>query len=159
MKLVNCFASAGIALMLGIAVPSAWGQATESAAPGIAAVVPAATSPIVPAEKAAPGAPGSEMSANTSTSMATAPGNSQPDKMSADYVAKKIAEAQAQGKDVTTAKVQQVMGNAALKNGMNDEAAQHFDTALRSIGIMPNAPGENASEGNSGHQAMPGAVN
>jgi len=157
MKLANYFASAGIAVMLGIAVPSAWGQATESAAPGVAAVVPAATSPTVPAEKAAPGAPGNEMSANTS--VAPAPGSSQPDKMSADYVAKKIAEAQAQGKDVTTAKVQQTMGNAALKNGMNDEAEQHFDTALRSIGIMPNAPGENASEGNSGHQAMPGAVN
>ncbi len=157
MKLANYFASAGIAVMLGIAVPSAWGQVTESTAPAVAAVAPAATSPTVPAEKAAPRVAGSEMSANTS--IAPAPGSSQPDRMSADYVAKKIAEAQAQGKDVNTAKVQQTMGNAALKNGMNDEAEQHFDTALRSIGVIPNEPGQNASEGNSGPQAMPGAVN
>ncbi len=157
MKLANCFASAGIALMLGIAVPSAWGQATGPAAPGAAALAPAATSPTVPGEKAAPGAPGSGMSADRS--MAAAPGSSAPDKMSADYVAKKITEAQGQGKDVTAAKAQQAMGEAALKKGMNDEAAQHFDTALRSIGVMPNAPGETAGEANSGHQAMPGAVN
>ncbi len=59
--------------------------------------------------------------------MATAPGNSQPDKMSADYVAKKIAEAQAQGKDVTTAKVQQVGKMPRLKNGTG--AARRRDTS------------------------------
>lgn len=157
MKLANCFASAGIALILGIAVPSAWGQATEPAASGVTAVVPAATSPTVPAEKAAPGAPGSKLGANTSVDAAA--GNSEADKMSADYVGKKIAAAQEQGKDVTAAKAQQAMGEAALKKGMTNEAAQHFETALRSIGVMPNAPGETAGEADSGHQAMPGAVN
>jgi len=41
------------------------------------------------------------------------------------------------GKDVTTAKSQEAMGKAALRKGMNDEAAQHFETAFRSIGVIP----------------------
>jgi hypothetical protein len=156
MKLVNCLASAGVALMLGIAIPPAWGQATEPAAPSAGTVAPSAASPTVPGEKVAPGAPGSGMSAGMP--MADASGTSQSDKMSADYVATKIGEAQAQGMDVSAAKAQQAMGEAALKKGMNNEAAQHFETALRSIGVMPNAPGETAGEATSGHHKMPGAV-
>src|SRR5215471_17433496 len=132
MKLANCFASAGLALMLGVAIPCAWGQATEPGAPNAGTVAPSATSPVVPGEKAAPGAPGSAMSAG-----APAASSSQSDQMSSGYVSQKISEAQARGKDVRLAKTQQAMGEAALKKGMNNEAAQHFETALRSIGVMP----------------------
>jgi hypothetical protein len=89
---------------------------------------------------------------------APAASSSQSDQMSSGYVSQKISEAQAQGKDVRLAKAQQAMGEAALKKGMNNEAAQHFETALRSIGVMPNAPGETAGEGSSEHHKMPNAV-
>jgi len=158
MKLFNFVAGVGVALMVGSAAPIAWGQATEPSAPsGSTAIAPAATSPTVPGEKAAPGAPGSSMS-HTSAMDKPAAGATQADTNSADYVHQKIADAQAKGKDVSAATMQEKMGNAALKKGMNDEAAQHFETALRSIGEMPNAPGENSGESSSPHKAMPGAV-
>jgi hypothetical protein len=78
--------------------------------------------------------------------------------INAYYVHKKIDQAQAEGRDVGAAKMQEKMGDAALRKGMNNEAAQHFETALRSIGEMPNAPGENPGETGSPHHAMPGAV-
>jgi hypothetical protein len=67
----------------------------------------------------------------------------------ADYLANKIADAQAQGKDVTTAQSQEEMGKAASKKGMNDEAARHFETALRSIGVTPIGLDQDAGEGHS----------
>ena len=127
MNLTKCLANIGVALMVGLAGPLAWGQATE---PGMAgSVAPAATSPTVPAERVAPGVPG--VPPNTPSPLGPAVG-SHADATKADYLAKKIAEAQAQGKDVTTAKAQEAMGNAALRKGMNDEAARHFEAASRS---------------------------
>ncbi len=168
MKFFNLLAGAGAALIIGTAVPLAWGQATEPAAPnGSTATAPLATSPTVPGEKAAPGAPGSGVSVdnpaaagsemNNPNAMA-ASGASGTGTVSSTYVHKKIDEAQAQGKDVSAARMQERMGEAALKKGMNDEAAQHFETALRSIGMTPNAPDENPGEGSSPNRAMPGAV-
>jgi len=170
MKLFNYLAGAGVALMIGAAAPLAWGQATGPSMPsGSTAVAPAATSPTVPGEKAASGAPGSGMSATNpaavpgssamgSPAAAAATSTSPAEMKSADYVHKKIADAQAQGKDVSAARMQEKMGTAALKKGMNDEAAQHFETALRSIGEMPNTPGQNPGEAGSEHRAMPGSV-
>jgi hypothetical protein len=165
MKFFNLLAGAGVALMLGTAAPLAWGQATEPTAPsGSTAIAPAATSPIVPGDKAAPGAPGSGVSASNAAAAGSemnnpaAPNASGTEMLNANYVHKKIDQAQVQGKDVSAARMQEAMGNAALKKGMNDEAAQHFETALRSVGVMPNAPDENPGEATSPHRAMPGAV-
>ena len=77
----------------------------------------------------------------------------------ADYLAKKIAVAQAQGKDVTTAKSQEAMGKAALRKGMNDEAARHFETAFRSIGVIPIGLDQDAGDGNSEDWRMRDAIN
>lgn len=169
MKLFNLLAGASAVLMIGSAAPLAWGQATaEPSAPGAStAIAPSAASPTVPGEKAAPGAPGSGVSMDNPSARgsemnnpnaAAAPGTSGTETVKSAYVHKKIDEAQAQGKDVSAAQIQEHMGDAALKKGMNDEAAQHFETALRSIGVMPNAPDENPGEATSPHRAMSGAV-
>jgi hypothetical protein len=77
----------------------------------------------------------------------------------ADYSANKIGDAQAQGKDVATAKEQEAMGKAALTKGMNDEAAQHFEAAFRSIGVIPIGLDQDAGDGNSEDQRMRDAIN
>jgi hypothetical protein len=66
-----------------------------------------------------------------------------------------IMKAKADGKDVTVAEAQRRMGMTALNNGLNKEAAQHFDTALRSLGIAPKAQGQNPGEPLPGHASMP----
>jgi hypothetical protein len=124
---------------------------------GSTAVAPAATSPTVPAEQVAPGVPG--IPPNTPRPLGPAPGSSRADVTKADYLANKIADAQAQGKDVTTAKAQEAMGKAALTKGMNDEAAQHFEAAFRSIGVIPIGLDRDAGDGNSEHQRMRDAIN
>jgi hypothetical protein len=65
-------------------------------------------------------------------------------KLTAAFVDQKIAEAKAQGRDTSAAETQEVMGQADLRKGMNDEAAQHFDAALRSVGVAPNSPGQDS---------------
>jgi hypothetical protein len=155
MKLTKTFATAGIVLTLGLAGPMAWGQMMgPGASNGSTAVAPAATSPTVPAEKVAPGAPGIAAAADKSDATM---GSSRSDIYTEDYVSKKIADAQFRGKDVTVAKAQEAMGEAAMKKGLNDEAAQHFETALRSIGVMPNSTGSNADETGAPHHTMPGS--
>jgi len=154
MNLTKCLASVGVVLIVGLVAPAVRGQATE---PGMAgSVAPAATSPTVPAERVAPGVPG--IPPNTPRPLGPAVG-SRADATKADYLAKKIAVAQAQGKDVTTAKSQEAMGKAALRKGMNDEAARHFETAFRSIGVIPIGLDQDAGERNSEHQWMRGAIN
>ena len=169
MKLINYIAGAGIAALIGVTGPFAWCQVSEPSAPnGATAIAPAATSPTVPAEKAAPGAPGSGTDSNPaaagSNAMANDPaehsaaGVSDKDMINSEYVHNKIAQAQSKGRDVSAAQLQAAMGDAAMKKGMSDEAAQHFETALRSIGEMPNGPGENPGEAGSPHAPMPGSV-
>jgi hypothetical protein len=146
MNLGKCLANVGVTLMVGLAVPLALGQATEPGM-GSTAGAPAATSPTVPAERVAPGVPG--IPPNTPRPLGPASGGSRGYGMKENYLAKKIADAQAQGKDVTTAKSQEAMGKAASRKGMNDEAARHFETALRSIGVIPIGLDQDAGEGNS----------
>src|SRR5947209_7578016 len=127
MKLANHLAGAGVALMLSLAAPLLWGQTTEPGLVGSTAIAPKATSPTVPPERVAPGVPG--IPANTAKPAGPVGGNSHhQDAMTPDYLAKKIADAGARGKDVTKAKSEEAKGNAALKKGMNDEAARHFDS-------------------------------
>lgn len=76
-------------------------------------------------------------------------------KLKAAFVDQKIAAAKAQGKDTPASETQEVMGQADLRKGMNDEAAQHFDAALRSVGVMPSAPGKDSGEAGSLHHPMP----
>ena len=92
MKLVNYVVNAGVVLIIGAAAPLAWSQATEpSFQNGSTAVPPAATSPIVPAEKIAPGVPGIP---STDKSIAANSGYAPTDAASAGYVDQKISEAQ-----------------------------------------------------------------
>jgi len=58
MKFAQCLASVGVTLVVGIGVPSLWGQSTQPGMAGSTAAPPAATSPTVPAERVAPGVPG-----------------------------------------------------------------------------------------------------
>jgi hypothetical protein len=155
MKLTNYLASVGIAVMLGSAAPFAWCQVTEpDASNGTASIAPAAASPTAPPEKIAPtvsvSAADAEKSAKTDIKKSAdapvdqaVPGASKADMVNAQYVQTKIAQAQKQGMDVSAAQMQEAMGKAAMKKGMNDEAAEHFETALSAIGEMPSARGDN----------------
>jgi hypothetical protein len=155
MKLANYFGTAGVVVALVIAAPMAWGQMTEPGmTSGSMAIAPAATSPTVPAEKVAPSPPNSAVSAAKPDATI---GSSASDIYTKNYVNKKIADARFRGQDVRAAKAQEAMGEAALKRGMNAEAAQHFETALRSIGVMPNSAGNDAGESSSGHRVLPGS--
>jgi len=158
MKLANYLAGAGVALMFGFAAPMLWGQVAEPGlAGGATSVAPKATSPTTPPERVAPGVPG--IPANTAKPAGPVGGSSpHQDAMTPDYVAKKIADAGARGKDVTKAKSEQARGIAALKKGMNDEAARHFDTALRLIGDKPDGVSGSAGPGSLKYLLMPGAV-
>jgi hypothetical protein len=48
------------------------------------------------------------------------------------------------------------VGLSALNNGLNKEAAEHFDRALRAVGVQPKVQGQNPGEPVAGHEAMPG---
>ncbi|SRR5579883_1827688 len=74
-------------------------------------------------------------------------------KVRAAYVDQQIALAKARGQDTAAAEAQEVMGQGALRRGLNAEASQHFDAALRSLGIMPNSP--HSPEAGSYHAPMP----
>ncbi len=80
---------------------------------------------------------------------------SQYGRANADYVRHEIAKAKADGKNVTMAENQYRSGMNALNNGLNKEAAQHFDSALRSVGVEPKTQGQNPGEALPGHPAMP----
>ena len=81
---------------------------------------------------------------------------SQHGRANAIFVQHEITKARSQGKDVTAAEGQYTMGMAALNRGLNKEAAQHFDTALRAVGVEPKAQGQNPGETMPGHASMPG---
>jgi len=73
----------------------------------------------------------------------------------AAYVDQQIAMAKARGQDTSAAETQEIMGQADLRRGLNNEAAQHFDNALRAVGVMPAWPGHNSGEATSFHAPMP----
>jgi hypothetical protein len=83
---------------------------------------------------------------------------SQHGRANAVFVEHEITKARAKGKDVTGAEGQYKMGMAALNRGLNKEAAQHFDTALRAVGVEPKAQGYNPGETTHGHAAVPGSA-
>jgi hypothetical protein len=143
MKRANWFAGAGVVLALTFAAPLA------ARAEGGSMNNPAAS--------------GGAMAANPSEQPKMGTSAAAPDK--AAYVNQKIAEARAQGKDVTAAQMQARMGQAALSKGLQSEADQHFDIALRSVGAnesgtssgeaqAPNGPGSAMPAPGS---AMPGS--
>ncbi len=76
-------------------------------------------------------------------------------KVKAAYVDQQIALAKQRGMDTGAAENQEVMGQAALMHGLNTEAAQHFDAALRSVGVEPAWPEHNSGEASSIHHPMP----
>jgi len=133
-------AGLGAIAALALAAPVAWGQINEPGVPnGTTSIAPSATSPVVPGEKAAPGAPGS----GVAVPAVEAGHNSAGDTLKSEYVHRKIDQAQAQGRDVSAARIQEAMGNEALRKGMEEKAADHFKTALRAVGQTPDtkAPG------------------
>jgi hypothetical protein len=144
---------AGFAIAaLVLAAPPAWGQLNRPGLTnGTTSIAPSATSPIVPGDTAAPGAPGSGVTAPKS---ATESAHSQAgDLLNSNYVHKKIDQAQAEGRDVSAARIQEAMGNDALRKGMDEQAADHFKTALRAVGQMPDSKSPGAPL-----QPVPGAV-
>ena len=76
-------------------------------------------------------------------------------KVKAAYVDQQIAAAKTRGQDTSAAETQEIMGQSALMRGLNTEAAQHFDAALRSVGVMPSQPQRNSGEAGSYHSPMP----
>jgi hypothetical protein len=73
----------------------------------------------------------------------------------AAYVDQQIALAKARGVDTSVAENQSLIGRADLKKGLNHEAAQHFDNALRSLGVLPEQPQRNSGEVGVYHAPMP----
>jgi hypothetical protein len=149
MKFTKCLASISVTMAVGLAAPLAWGQATE---PGMAGSTPApaAVSPIVPAERIAPGVPG--IPPNAPGPIGGTSDGSRVDAMKADYLAQKTLEAQ--GKHMTTAASREAMGKAALGKRMNDEATKDSEAALRSIGVIPTGLDEDTGESNTENQRM-----
>jgi hypothetical protein len=76
-------------------------------------------------------------------------------KVKATYVDQQIALAKQRGVDTSAAENQEIMGQSALMHGMDTEAAQHFDAALRAVGVMPSWPEHNSGEAGSIHAPMP----
>jgi hypothetical protein len=158
MNLLKLFAGFGVALAIGAAAPLTYAQIAEPAVPnGTTSIAPAATSPLVPGDKAAPGAPGSGISPK-SPAAEMASGSAAADVLNTQYVHKKIDQAQAQGRDVSAARVQERMGNAALRQGKKDKAAEHFETALRSVGQMPEPALRHRAESKVPVQTTSGAI-
>jgi hypothetical protein len=136
MKRANWFAGAGVVLALTFAAPLA-GRAEEGSMNN-------------------PAVSGGAMAANPSEQAKMGISAAAPDK--AAYVNQKIAEAKAQGKDVTAAQMQARMGQAALSKGLQSEADQHFDIALRSVGATPNEPATGSGEAQAPSGEAPGSA-
>jgi hypothetical protein len=156
MNLAKFLAPSVVTIIIGLAPPLAWSQTNEPGMAGSVPSAPAAASVTAPAERIAPGVTG--IPPNTSMPLGHAPGVS-ADEMKANYLAKKIADAQAHGKDVTAAKSQEAMGNAALRKNRSDEAAWHFKTAFRSIGVTAIGLDQDAGQSNSDNQQLGDTIN
>jgi hypothetical protein len=129
MKLVNCLVSAGI--VIAFASPLAWGQSVVVAPDAYTSSTTTTTT--TTNESAAPYVvnpndpvqfPAGGVANNTTSPQGAA---------KAAYVDRKIAQARAQGRDVSAAETQEIMGQSDLRRGMNEQASQHFDAALSSI--------------------------
>jgi hypothetical protein len=76
-------------------------------------------------------------------------------KVKAAYVDQQIALAKARGQDTSVAETQEIIGQSDLQRGLNTEADQHLDNALRALGIMPNHPQQSLGETDEPHAPMP----
>jgi hypothetical protein len=136
MKLVNSLAGAGIAIMFSTAL--AWGQTIVVTAPDASTTTTTTTTTMSDASPPYVVNPNDPVQfPNGGVGMANP---SHEGAVKAAFVDKKIAEARAQGVDVSAAETQEIMGQADLRKGLNDEAGQHFDAALRSVGVSPRGP-------------------
>jgi hypothetical protein len=120
-------AGGALAMLLGFGAAVVWSQTTTTTTTTVTTIAPV-VNPNDPVQFP-PAGPGPD---------------SHGGKLTAAFVDQKIAEAKAQGRDTSAAETQEVMGQADLRKGMNDEAAQHFDAALRSVGVAPNSPGQDS---------------
>ena len=135
----NWLAGAAAATLLALAPAPAWCQSTTNTTTTTMTVPGTPVNPNDPVQFP-PAGPGTD---------------SHEGKTKAAFVDQKIAEAKAQGQDTSVAETQEVMGQADLRKGMNDEAAQHFDAALRAVGVTPSKPEKNSGEAGSLHHPMP----
>ena len=149
MKCTKYLAGAGLAIAVGFAAPLAWGQYAP-VAPSVSSTV--TTTTVTTTTTARPLNPDDPEQFPPSAGT-----NSHEGAVKGAYVDLKIAEAKEQGRDTSAAISQSLMGRAALAKGQSDAAAQHFDAALRSVGVMPNWPGKNVGAGEmySEHAAIP----
>jgi len=132
MKLLNCVAVGAIAITI-FASPVAWGQ-TEIITPVNSTTTTTITNAPAP------------YVVNPNDPVQFPPGGvgmgnaSHEGGVKAAFVDQQIAAARAQGRDVSAAQTQEIQGQADLKKGLNSEASEHFDAALRSIGVLSNLP-------------------
>jgi len=134
MKLVNCLAGAGIAIMFSTAL--AWGQTIVVSEPDASTTTTTTTTTNAP--------PPYVVNPNDPVQFPPgggASGASSPEgDVKAAFVDRKIAEARAQGQDVSAAETQEIMGQPDLRRGLNHEAGEHFYAALSSIGVTLSGP-------------------
>lgn len=133
MKVAKYLAGAGLVMVL--AAPTAWTQ-TVVTEPATSTTVTTTTTTTVPAAVAVnPDDP--VQFPNQGVGMANP---SHEGGVQAAMVDQQIAVAKAAGQDVSAAETQEIIGQADLKRGLNSEASEHFDAALRSIGVLSNLP-------------------
>lgn len=133
MKLLNSVAIGAIAMTI-LASPVAWSQ-TEVIAP-VSSTTTTTTTTNAPAPYVVnPNDPVQFPPGGVGMGNASHEGG-----VKAAFVDQQIAAARAQGRDVSAAQTQEIQGQADLKKGLNSEASEHFDAALRSIGVLANLP-------------------
>ena len=151
MKFFNLLSGAGVALMvcatLALTPATGFSQTTEVYTPSVTTT--RTTTTVTNAPVVNPNDPAQFPPAGSGNP------DSHQGKVNAAYVDQQIALAKERGMDTSAAENQEIMGQADLMHGLNDEAAQHFDAALRSVGIMPSWPGHNPGEAESIHHPMP----
>jgi hypothetical protein len=126
-------AGAGMALVLGLTAPLAFGQTTVITSPD--GSTSTTTTTVTTSSTVNPNSPLQFPPGGSGNNV-----TSHSENYKAAFLDRKIAEAKANGMDTSPAETQEVMGQAALRQGLNAEADQHFDAALRSIGVQPNSP-------------------
>ena len=133
MKLVKYLASAGVAIIL--TTPLAFGQTLVTVPATSTTVTTTTRTPTQPPYVVNPNDP--VQFPNEGVGMSNP---SHEGAVKAAIVDQQIAMARSQGKDVSAAETQEIMGQSDLKKGLNNEASEHFDTALRSLGVLENIP-------------------
>jgi hypothetical protein len=133
MKLVNCLVGASVAIMFSTAL--AWGQTIVVSEPDALTTTTTTTTNAPPPYIVNPNDPVQFPPGGGPSGASSHEGD-----VKAAYVDQKIAQARAQGHDVSAAETQEIMGQADLRMGLNHEAGEHFDAALSSIGAPLSGP-------------------